>query len=69
MIGASSGKIVINGVNIQQNMDEVHGYLSVCPQHNLQFTDLTVLEHLMFFGMVKSTVYFKTILLIEKNSS
>ena len=27
--------------------------LGLCPQHNMLFVDLTVIEHLIFFGMLK----------------
>ena len=34
-------------------MDQVRQSLGLCPQHNMLFEDLTVREHLVFFGMLK----------------
>lgn len=53
----TSGSVHINGYNIRDNLDEVRESLGLCPQHNLLFTDLTVLEHLLFFAMVISFVF------------
>lgn len=53
MIGATSGKVLINKEDIRYNMNKVRSSLGLCPQQNLQFTDLTVLEHLAFFAMLK----------------
>ena len=48
----TSGSARINGYNILDNMDKVRDSLGLCPQHIMLFEDLTVKEHLMFFGMV-----------------
>lgn len=34
-------------------MDGVRASLGLCPQHNVLFDDLTVREHLIFFGKLK----------------
>lgn len=59
MIPANSGSIKINGKNIMCNLDEFRNNLGLCPQHNLFFTDLTVIEHLIFFAGVR--IIFKNI--------
>ena len=48
----TSGSARINGHSITGNMDKVRESLGLCPQHNMLFEDLTVKEHLVFFGMV-----------------
>ena len=48
-----SNLAVINGHNITTSMDKVRRSLGLCPQHNMLFEDLTVREHLRFFGMVR----------------
>ncbi|KAK5648970.1 hypothetical protein RI129_003862 [Pyrocoelia pectoralis] len=53
LIGPTSGKVLISGKDIKYHMDEVRDSLGLCPQHNLQFNDLTVMQHLIFFGMLK----------------
>jgi len=49
----TSGSARINGHSITGNMDKVRESLGLCPQHNMLFEDLTVKEHLVFFGMLK----------------
>jgi ABC-type transporter Mla maintaining outer membrane lipid asymmetry ATPase subunit MlaF len=52
MYSATSGSVHINGYDIHENLDKVRESLGLCPQHNLLFSDLTVMEHLLFFAMV-----------------
>lgn len=47
------GSIIVNGYDIYENMDVIRKSLGLCPQFNVQFTDLTLLEHLIFFAMLK----------------
>lgn len=56
MIRATEGNIFINGRNIKQNTSAIQSSFGLCPQHNLLFTDLTVMEHLIFFGVVSSYI-------------
>jgi ATP-binding cassette subfamily A (ABC1) protein 3 len=53
MMSASGGTALINGFSIHGQMDSVRKSLGLCPQHNMLFMDLTVEEHLIFFGMLK----------------
>ena len=53
MFSPSSGSAHISGHNIATDMDLVRQSLGLCPQHNMLFEDLNVLEHLRFFGMVR----------------
>ena len=48
----TSGSAMINGHSISSSLDKVRESLGLCPQHNMLFEDLTVREHLVFFGMV-----------------
>ena len=52
MYSPTSGSAMINGHSINGSMDRVRESLGLCPQHNMLFEDLTVREHLVFFGMV-----------------
>lgn len=47
------GTAVINGYDICTDMDFIRGNLGVCPQHDILFPDLTVLEHLTMFASFK----------------
>ncbi|XP_075216775.1 phospholipid-transporting ATPase ABCA3-like isoform X2 [Lycorma delicatula] len=40
-------------INIFDNMDEFRQDLGLCPQHNMLFPYFSVIEHLLFFGMLK----------------
>ena len=53
LFSASSGSAFINGHDIGTSMSKVRRSLGLCPQHNMLFEDLTVREHLRFFGMVR----------------
>lgn len=53
LFSSSGGSATIGGNNINSCMNEVRKDLGLCPQHNMLFPSLTVLEHLFFFGMVK----------------
>ncbi|GLV40132.1 ATP binding cassette subfamily A member 3 [Carabus blaptoides fortunei] len=55
MMAPSSGSVVVDGYSIQVNLNKVRESLGLCPQHNLHFSDLTVLEHLIFFAMLKGS--------------
>lgn len=52
MFSATSGTITVDGYNIETDLNKIRSSLGLCPQHEIQFQDLTVLEHLMFFAMV-----------------
>lgn len=47
--------IIVNGYDVYKNLDTVRKSLGLCPQFNVQFTDLTLVEHLMFFAMLKGS--------------
>ncbi len=49
----TSGNILINDCDIVKETQEARKFLGYCPQHNLLFDDLTVQEHLKFFGLLK----------------
>lgn len=50
----TSGTASVNGFDIREELDQVRENLGLCPQHNMLFDDLTVLEHLKFFGRVSN---------------
>ncbi|KAF5283869.1 hypothetical protein FQA39_LY04689 [Lamprigera yunnana] len=57
MISPTNGKVLIYNNDIQTSMNEVKKFLGFCPQHNLQFADFTVLQHVIFFAMLKGLSY------------
>lgn len=51
----SNGTAIINGHDIRTEMTKIRTNLSICPQSNLFFDDLTVNEHLEFYCHLKHT--------------
>ncbi|KAK4327951.1 hypothetical protein Pmani_001612 [Petrolisthes manimaculis] len=49
----SGGAAEVGGWNIATHLKEAREELGLCPQHNMLFVDLTVLQHLLFFGRLK----------------
>lgn len=49
----TSGKALVNGHSILDDMEGVRQSLGLCPQHNVLFDRLTVKEHLKFFIRLK----------------
>ena len=53
LFSPTSGNAKINGYNIKKDLTKARDSLGLCPQHNMLFPSLTVMEHLIFFGMLK----------------
>ncbi|RIA92292.1 P-loop containing nucleoside triphosphate hydrolase protein [Glomus cerebriforme] len=49
----SSGNAIINNYNIDTQMDKVYRSIGVCPQQDILWSDLTVLEHCLFYARIK----------------
>ncbi|XP_064105712.1 phospholipid-transporting ATPase ABCA1-like [Macrobrachium nipponense] len=49
----TSGYAEVGGWNIATHLREARQELGLCPQHNMLFVDLTVYQHLLFFGRLK----------------
>ncbi|XP_033630935.1 ATP-binding cassette sub-family A member 3-like [Asterias rubens] len=52
-IPPTSGTAFLNGCSIRGNLEGVRSSLGLCPQHDVLYDDLTVEEHLYFFGKLK----------------
>lgn len=53
LLPPTSGSATIRGLSINQNMREIRTGLGVCPQHDILFPELTVLQHLQMFAVFK----------------
>lgn len=51
----SYGNMYINGHSVRENTKKARESVGLCPQHNVLFDDLTVTEHLRYFGIMKRT--------------
>ncbi|CEM20220.1 unnamed protein product [Vitrella brassicaformis CCMP3155] len=53
LLQPTSGDATVFGLPLSTHMDDIRQHISVCPQENIFFEDLTVEEHLMFFAGLK----------------
>lgn len=53
MFTPTSGTALVSGYDIITDIENVRDSLGLCPQHNVLFDELTVHEHLYFFGKLK----------------
>ncbi|KAJ6638915.1 Phospholipid-transporting ATPase ABCA3, partial [Pseudolycoriella hygida] len=53
MLSPSSGTAIINRYDIRKNIQKARGSIGLCPQHNILFDQLTVREHIEFYGRLK----------------
>ncbi|XP_050726962.1 phospholipid-transporting ATPase ABCA3-like [Eriocheir sinensis] len=49
----SGGQAELGGWNIATHLQEAREELGLCPQHNMLFIHLNVMQHLLFFGRLK----------------
>ncbi|XP_041356253.1 phospholipid-transporting ATPase ABCA3-like [Gigantopelta aegis] len=49
----TSGTAIVNGYDINSQIKKIRNSLGLCPQHDVLFDNLTVLEHLQFFAALK----------------
>jgi ATP-binding cassette subfamily A (ABC1) protein 3 len=64
LIPSSSGDAYMtNNLSIKNDLQEIRTFLGVCPQHDILFPELTVLQHLQMYasfkGVVKKNVDFE----------
>ena len=53
MYSPTSGDAFIGQKSIREDMGSIRRQLGLCPQHDVLFDNLTVYEHLIFFGRLK----------------
>ena len=53
LIPPTKGTAVVYGNDIRTDIESVRSGLGICPQHNVLFDNLTVEEHLWFYGQLK----------------
>ncbi|CAD8104834.1 unnamed protein product [Paramecium sonneborni] len=53
LIEKTSGQIHINGYDIDKNLDEIRQDLGYCSQKDILYQDMTVKQHLQFYGQLK----------------
>ncbi len=53
MTSVSNGDAYLSGKSVRMNMKEIRHDLGVCPQHDILYDNVTVLEHLQLFAVIK----------------
>ncbi|ETV67436.1 hypothetical protein H257_16318 [Aphanomyces astaci] len=53
MIPATSGDATVHGLSLRRDLPTIRRSLGMCPQHDVLYGELTVHEHLSFYGQVK----------------
>ncbi|KAG7399525.1 hypothetical protein PHYBOEH_008650 [Phytophthora boehmeriae] len=66
MMAPSSGDASFRGLSLVNDMSEIRQSLGLCFQHDVLYSELTVQEHLLFYGRVKG--YHGAALLEEVNT-
>lgn len=46
----SSGTAFIRGFNLEDEIESIHTFMGICPQHDVIWETLTGEEHLLFYG-------------------
>uniref|UniRef100_A0A914PDV4 ABC transporter domain-containing protein n=1 Tax=Panagrolaimus davidi TaxID=227884 RepID=A0A914PDV4_9BILA len=59
VIAPTSGTAIINDYDIRTTLPTIRKNLGICPQYNILFDDLTVMEHLEFFCKLKERKWYK----------
>ena len=56
MFEPSSGQATILDYDIRKDMNKIYSMIGFCPQEDIQYSDLTVHEHLELIAAVSDTV-------------
>lgn len=53
LFAATAGRVLIDGFNLQEDPKKARNSISLCPQHNALYDELTAYEHLIIYGTIK----------------
>lgn len=59
MVRPTSGSATVGGFDIGEDLAGVQGLIGVCPQFDILWDDLTVVEHLLFYSRLKGLPKYK----------
>uniref|UniRef100_A0A8C4T1K3 ABC transporter domain-containing protein n=1 Tax=Erpetoichthys calabaricus TaxID=27687 RepID=A0A8C4T1K3_ERPCA len=54
LLQPSSGEVYVEGLNMQLHLSAARRQMGVCLQHDVLFQELTICEHLIFYGSIKA---------------
>ncbi|KAG2465250.1 ABCAD protein, partial [Polypterus senegalus] len=67
LLQPSSGEVYVEGLNMQLHLSAARRQMGVCLQRDVLFQELTVHEHLIFYGSIKAPQWGKSQLNTEVN--
>ncbi|KAL4490990.1 hypothetical protein ABPG73_013059 [Tetrahymena malaccensis] len=53
MIQKTQGQVIMNGLDLDKDLDEIRRNIGICSQKNILYDNLTVDEHLWFYARIK----------------
>ena len=53
MLPPSAGQVYFGKLNLKQDLNEIRKELGICPQHDVLYKELSVIEHLQLYGAIK----------------
>lgn len=53
MIQKTIGKVFMNGLDLDKDLDEIRRSIGLCSQKNILYDKLTVEDHLWYYGRIK----------------
>ncbi|XP_028170335.1 ATP-binding cassette sub-family A member 3-like [Ostrinia furnacalis] len=62
----TKGQVLVNGYNIESHAMEARQQIGMCPQQNLFLDGVSVIEHVMFFTLLKKGTYREARISAEK---
>ena len=60
MFAADNGAIAVNGFDVSTQTKDARASMSLCPQHNVLYEELTVREHLRLYAAIKGMPWGET---------
>ncbi|XP_028673550.2 ATP-binding cassette sub-family A member 13-like [Erpetoichthys calabaricus] len=67
LLQPSSGEVYVEGLNMQLHLSAARRQMGVCLQHDVLFQEMTIREHLIFYGSIKAPHWEKSQLNAEVN--
>lgn len=61
MANPTSGSIIVDGRNMKDKLEEIQQDMGLCPQKDMLFPNMSVLEQVRFFGMVYTKDFYNKI--------
>ena len=51
--GVSGGEASICGFDVRREMSKIHGIIGICPQFDIVWQELTVVQHMQLYARIK----------------